>query len=1132
MPKNSAPTSVQESDKKHLSERAGLHVNDFPDFSWIAKLVDSFAKISRAFNLPEQQSRINSSEAEPNKSSSSSSSLAVLNPLQKSLFFTEKILVNSFSDVPIGADKTNKIPLVFVEIKKHLKRIADKINSKSSDPTKQTESLVSSTKNKSNSVEQNKTEPSVVFKAPVAEVSSIRPTEQQKGDDNNGINNASDLVESSISKRVSKYIVSEIKKEHELTDQKSSPVISETKKENKPTEQKKAEPLSISKPTEQKKAEPLSISKPTDQKSSPVISETKKENKPVEQKKAEPLSISKPTESLSISKPTEQKSSPVISNEKKKQSNTSVLVKSLEDQFRPIVSGLNPLISKNLKEARPPQRTTKELQQIAARTLLPFSQHKAANEKVPPPLPWEAKRPVPIAANPNQVSLLENTKNETPLNAKIVGISDEALKQLTGLLSKKAKPASAAKDTNENRTGFFAGLKQLAGVAGLISLIYGLNTSSEFKGISKLAARGLLSISGVTKAAQKVVTNLIDGLIKLPKKMLKNFAKTIGALFGKQAAKTTFKTGLSALKGFIPKMIKGALLAFKKVPFIGSLISVGFAISRFRAGDVVGGGIEVLSGLAQLFGLAPLSWALDGLNAVLDYKAGGATGKQTGAKLDILKGMGKWIGDKMKKLPIIGPLMDAVSLFIAGDWKKGFVRLAQVNPLLEVVAGIVSGGEEGGYVGSVATSVVGKDSWFGKTLKSISEQMADSIISIGKKWWKVAPNWIKFLGEKILPDDIIKQLNDERTETKLDITNNQEKDEALKAKIPKAYSPVLSEKNLETIKNLPNEINEDPEYINTLTKTLNISQKAKEKLLSAESSKISEQELLSRLKKIDELIFDTKILIDNQETLKKRAADSENATNKIQLGLGGITPAALAARVTMNAVAGPAVPANETTEERTEKYKTQFGIKSDKASTAPTRNQTLPVPTASKSEQNNLEAIKKQVISPIRDKGSYGNKAPRREGIYKLLDDTKESEPITFTKRDSAVQETFSEFNSNAKKNSASSLLNKYITNENNSTSNTSEQFKIMIQSSKNSNGELAQGFNKLAESSNQQAKALEDIGRALNENIKIPRVTPIQVNSNESGLGATRTAQTFTEKASPFRREQEQIRGRIFDAA
>lgn len=185
----------------------------------------------------------------------------------------------------------------------------------------------------------------------------------------------------------------------------------------------------------------------------------------------------------------------------------------------------------------------------------------------------------------------------------------------------------------------------------------------------KIIEKGSKLLSPLSGIAEWIGNKLFD----IPKRLFKAFRGSLGGIFGSAATaatETAGKKGIGKLLSFVPKFLGGVLKTLSKAPIIGSLISIGFVVSRFLNGDVVGGGIELLSVLTGLFlpGTG-ISLAFDALNAVLDYKAGGSSKKQNRKKLDIL---GKWIGElgswmkeKLKKLPILGDLITSFETIAA-----------------------------------------------------------------------------------------------------------------------------------------------------------------------------------------------------------------------------------------------------------------------------------------------------------------------------------------------------------------------------------------------------------------------------------------------------------------------------------
>lgn len=343
--------------------------------------------------------------------------------------------------------------------------------------------------------------------------------------------------------------------------------------------------------------------------------------------------------------------------------------------------------------------------------------------------------------------ILEKINKPTPIlfagftDKGYAALKDKLPDMLSGILT------NAKKDKEKNEKGVnFPGLGVISGALGVLSilggiftLLYGLQTEGPFKGLAKLAGKGMLEIGRIlTKPLMSFISNISEFLLETPLKMIKSFGKSIGGLFGKVGSTVKVgidklispitnviknvgerliavpmkliksfgksigelfgkvggdvaKIGLGKLTEFLPKLLKGITSLLKKIPFIGSLISLGYAVSRFKSGDYVGGGIDILSGIASMFPVVGtgISIGLDALNAFLDMKTGGATGKQTGAKLDILGQMGKWIGEKIVKLPIIGPGIKAVQYLAAREWKKGLKQLALMNPIVDGISALL-----------------------------------------------------------------------------------------------------------------------------------------------------------------------------------------------------------------------------------------------------------------------------------------------------------------------------------------------------------------------------------------------------------------------------------------------------------
>ena len=305
-----------------------------------------------------------------------------------------------------------------------------------------------------------------------------------------------------------------------------------------------------------------------------------------------------------------------------------------------------------------------------------------------------------------------------------------------------------------------AALLVLGGVAALVT---GLMSDGPLKGFLKILAKG--GIIGGIKLFKSMVSKSLGkftaGFAKLlPKGIftkvitkVKTFMKSIGKFFlkpfkmlGKGGAKGIF----GKILGMMFKFIKPVL---KRIPGIGSLISWGFAISRFKKGDVVGGLIDVASGIATIFpGIGTgISIGLDVLNAFLDMKKGKEEGvKPEGAPGGIGAFFGK-IKDKiMNNFPIknLVQFYTGVGKVFKGDFKEGFTQMAMAIPFMKPLANFLFGERE--EVDPETGEVTKK--------KSIMQAMRESMFLKFKKMWPKLPKFVKWMASKVLPKNIVDQL--------------------------------------------------------------------------------------------------------------------------------------------------------------------------------------------------------------------------------------------------------------------------------------------------------------------------------------------------------------------------------------
>lgn len=231
-------------------------------------------------------------------------------------------------------------------------------------------------------------------------------------------------------------------------------------------------------------------------------------------------------------------------------------------------------------------------------------------------------------------------------------------------------PLPSREDISKKPRGsVLGGILALLGGAG--ALLLGLLTDGPFKGALKM-----LSKIGITGGI-KLLVNAAKGFISTLSRFITAPFRMVGKLFSG-----------GILKRILPAL-KPLTAVLRRIHLIGSIISIGFAISRFRNNDNVGGVIDVVSALAGLLYLVPggafvafpLTMGLDMLNAWLDYKTAGAEDKQ-GAKIDLLKEMGvrigKWFWDNADHFPILGGIRRfglSWEAFKSGNIKEGLQQM-------------------------------------------------------------------------------------------------------------------------------------------------------------------------------------------------------------------------------------------------------------------------------------------------------------------------------------------------------------------------------------------------------------------------------------------------------------------------
>jgi hypothetical protein len=294
-----------------------------------------------------------------------------------------------------------------------------------------------------------------------------------------------------------------------------------------------------------------------------------------------------------------------------------------------------------------------------------------------------------------------------------------------------------------------------------------LDFLDKFKGIAEFIGRffttgGLrIAFGGITDLVGKAFMSfgdLIEGVLKGAIKMILPAGK--GALEGGAEAATK---GGGIFKGLLPRLAGGlfkgvGMTVLKGIPLIGSLISLYFAYDRFKSGDYVGAVIDLVGGLANILEFTPLaplalpiSLGAAALNAFLDYKAGDAQDKK-GAKLGALGGMLTGFYGFLKKVPIIGTILNGVeglwgfvSGLATGDFnsvKSGLEQMAAV-PLFGAVPMFLLGFLDSATIDKKG-NITGYDS--ANMMDNFKKRVGKTILG----WFSWLPSsWQAWIAEKL-----------------------------------------------------------------------------------------------------------------------------------------------------------------------------------------------------------------------------------------------------------------------------------------------------------------------------------------------------------------------------------------------
>jgi hypothetical protein len=276
-------------------------------------------------------------------------------------------------------------------------------------------------------------------------------------------------------------------------------------------------------------------------------------------------------------------------------------------------------------------------------------------------------------------NLLEDSAENTKQFSKRLFVSLDSFRE--GFL----KGIEDLKDGFSKGGGFFDGLLDaLMGlsIGGLV--LQGLFKDGKFELGQILKHASKMFFSGAQKGIMKFAGNIFEG--------------TIG-LLGKGIGKLGFK-GASTIGKGLGSIAKGGSKFLKKIPLLGTLISIWMGVERWKQKDYAGALIEFASGTAALFpgvGTA-IAIALDLVNFAKDHGAFDALASKAEEKIPNLS-------ENLKlSIPVVGPIMGimkAVDLFKNGDKAAALKMVGKSFAALAIPGGA--------FLADMLSSLTGKE---------------------------------------------------------------------------------------------------------------------------------------------------------------------------------------------------------------------------------------------------------------------------------------------------------------------------------------------------------------------------------------------------------------------------------------
>ncbi len=259
-------------------------------------------------------------------------------------------------------------------------------------------------------------------------------------------------------------------------------------------------------------------------------------------------------------------------------------------------------------------------------------------------------------------------------------------------------PAEAAQKTIEG-----SGKKGGLGMIGTLALIAAAVTAfaafiaDELSPIGQFLMKSIKFLRPVINKIAKVVKGVFKFFTTIGDDLIKFLGKG-GGMLGK-AGKAL--GGIGKFLGPLARGIGGKILKFLRfIPVLGSFVSFGFAIAKFRKGDYFGAILELVSGILNLIptGVTQiLSGIIDGFIIARELMGEGeGGGKKMDEKLkaggsflgDMFSSIGNFISTKLRNFPIIGGIIlmyEGAKELLSGNFLEGFKLLGK--GLLAWIAG-------------------------------------------------------------------------------------------------------------------------------------------------------------------------------------------------------------------------------------------------------------------------------------------------------------------------------------------------------------------------------------------------------------------------------------------------------------